>query len=37
MIRNLHEEHQVHKDSLSDEEINALREGLKRKWDEVNK
>lgn len=37
MIRNLHEEHQIHKDCLSDEEINALREGLKHKWDEVNK
>ncbi len=37
MIRNLHEENQVHKDSLSEEEINALREGLKKKWNDVNK
>lgn len=37
MIRTLHEQNQVHKDSLSDEEINNLREGLKNKWDDVNK
>lgn len=37
MMRNLHEENQVHKDCLSEEEVNTLREGLKRKWDEVNR
>ena len=36
MIRNLHEEHQINKDCLSEDEIAQIREGLKKKWDEVN-
>ena len=36
MIRNLHDEHQINKDCLSEDEISQIREGLKKKWDEVN-
>lgn len=37
MIKTLHEENQIQKDSLSDSEIEAIREGLKNKWDDINK
>lgn len=37
MIKTLHEENQIQKDSLSDSEIETIREGLKNKWDDINK
>ena len=36
MIQNLHSEHQINNDCLSEEEVNRIREGLKKKWNEIN-
>ena len=36
MIQTLHEESQHKVPYLSEEEVNDIREGLKRKWNEVN-
>lgn len=36
MIQRLHEENQAKQPYLTEEEVNNLREGLKRKWNEIN-
>ncbi len=36
MIQNLQSEFEPKKDCLSEAEVNEIREGLKKKWDEVN-
>ena len=37
MIQNLQTEFEPKKECLTEEEINEIREGLKKKWDEVNR
>ena len=36
MIQTLHEENQKQTHALSEEEVMELKEGLKRKWNEIN-
>jgi hypothetical protein len=36
MIQTLHEENQRKPDNLSQEEVDTIRYGLKRKWNEIN-
>lgn len=36
MIQNLHAEHQMQNDCLSEYEVEKIREGLKNKWNEIN-
>lgn len=36
MIQNLHAEHQIQNDCLSEYEVEKIREGLKNKWNEIN-
>ena len=37
MIQNLHAQHNQERQCLPEEEVREIREGLKRKWDEVNR
>ncbi len=37
MIQNIQSEYEQKKDCLTEQQVNELREGLKRKWDEINK
>lgn len=36
MIQTLHEENQRKPNNLSQEEVDTIRDGLKRKWNEIN-
>ena len=37
MIQHLHEQHNQERQCLSEDEVREIRDGLKRKWDEVNR